>query len=230
MTTTVTVSGVMSVPYRHALPVWTEVWDPTLDHYVWHVGDEYFWGQGTQPYSFSFNVTTTITIPDESVAEEPADSGVLASIGHDEVETRKHLSQNPLPGRRLNVRNPSTADGRFDGDGSLLYRGGRPHGGVDIAAPVGTDVMAAGDGNAKVLVSRGYGNLVEIYHGDGVVTRYAHLGSLAVSDDASVSAGDIIGTVGRTGNVPLGATPHLHFEVVTKNARIDPADYFDWEP
>ncbi len=81
VTTTVTVSGVMSVPYRYALPVWTQVWDPTLDHYVWHVGDEYFWGQSTQSYSYSFNVTTTITIPDESVAEEPADMGVFAAMG-----------------------------------------------------------------------------------------------------------------------------------------------------
>ena len=83
VTTTVTVSGVMSVPYRYALPVWTQVWDPTLDHYVWHVGDEYFWGQSTQSYSYSFNVTTTITIPDESVAEEPADMGGLAIAAAD---------------------------------------------------------------------------------------------------------------------------------------------------
>ena len=90
VTTTVTVSGVMSVTYRYAVPVWTEVWDPTLDHYVWHVGDEYYWGERSVPYSFSFNVTHTITVPDESVAEEPADSEILGDmlrrgeISHDE--------------------------------------------------------------------------------------------------------------------------------------------------
>ena len=73
VTTTVTVHGVMSVPYRYAVPVWTQVWDPTLDHYVWHVGDEYFWGERSVPYSFSYDVTRTIAVPDEAVAEEPAD-------------------------------------------------------------------------------------------------------------------------------------------------------------
>ena len=230
VTTTVTVHGVMSVPYRYTLPVWTQVWDPTLDHYVWHVGDEYFWGERSQPFSHTYNVTRTVVLPDESVAEEPADSGVPASIGNDDP-AREHLSQNPLPGRHLTVRNPPTADGRFDGDGSLLYRGGRPHHGVDIAAPVGTDTMAAGDGRAVVREKAGdYGAFVAIYHDDGVVTRYAHLGSVAVSDGAQVSAGDIIGTVGRTGNVPPGATSHLHFEVLINNMRVDPANYFDWEP
>ncbi|MCY3820082.1 MAG: hypothetical protein OXH52_12085, partial [Gammaproteobacteria bacterium] len=76
VTITVTVHGVMSVPYRYAVPVWTHVWNG--DGYAWHVGDEYYWGERSVTQSFSFNVTRTITIPDESVAEEPADMGGLA--------------------------------------------------------------------------------------------------------------------------------------------------------
>ena len=83
VTTTVTVHGVMSVPYRYTLPVWTQVWDPTLDHYVWHVGDEYFWGERSQPFSYTYNVTHTVVLPDESVAEEPADLGGLGIAAAD---------------------------------------------------------------------------------------------------------------------------------------------------
>ena len=73
VTTTVTVHGVMAVPYRREFPVWTEVWDPSLDHYVWHVTYDHFWDEVNQPYSYSYNVTRTVAVPDESVAEQPAD-------------------------------------------------------------------------------------------------------------------------------------------------------------
>ena len=78
VTTTVTVSGVTSVPYRYALPVWTQVWNG--DGYAWYVGDEYFWGERSVTQSFSFNVTRTITVPDESVADEPSDSEILGGM------------------------------------------------------------------------------------------------------------------------------------------------------
>ena len=91
VTTTVTVQGVMSVPYRYTLPVWTQVWDPTLDHYVWHVGDEYFWGERSQPFSHTYNVTHTVVLPDESVAEEPADSEVLREmLGRGEISREEY--------------------------------------------------------------------------------------------------------------------------------------------
>ncbi len=112
VTTTVTVSGVMSVPYRHALPVWTQVWDPTLDHYVWHVGDEYFWGERSQAYSFSFNVTTTITIPDESVADEPADkSEILGSGSETNVEEKTRASAECIRGKVLLCQAPAEIAG-----------------------------------------------------------------------------------------------------------------------
>ncbi len=97
-----------------------------------------------------------------------------------------------------------------------------------MAAPVGTEIVAAGDGRAVVTQSPGYGNLVEIYHGDQVVTRYGHLDTFAIDNGARVIAGQPIGTVGITGNVPLGAQSHLHFEIVHGTTHIDPATIFNW--
>jgi murein DD-endopeptidase MepM/ murein hydrolase activator NlpD len=94
------------------------------------------------------------------------------------------------------------------------------HHGVDIAAPVGSPIKAAAAG--KVTFSgwaQGYGNLVEVEHGDGVVTRYAHnsVNLVAVGDE--VMAGQSIALVGQSGRT-TGA--HLHFEVRRHGQPVDP--------
>lgn len=90
-------------------------------------------------------------------------------------------------------------------------RGRRHHEGIDIKAPRGTLVRAAAAG--RVIESRwmrGYGNLVTIDHGDGVLTRYGHMDKVFVRRGARVERGEPIATVGATGNA---TTPHLHFEL-----------------
>lgn len=102
-------------------------------------------------------------------------------------------------------------------------RWGRLHAGIDIAAPEGTPVAAAADG--KVIFTGwagGYGNLVLIAHGDGIVTAYAHLASIAVGQGAGVARGSVIGTVGSTGH---STGPHLHFEVRVDGTPVDPIAY-----
>jgi murein DD-endopeptidase MepM/ murein hydrolase activator NlpD len=94
------------------------------------------------------------------------------------------------------------------------------HHGVDIAAPVGSPIKAATAG--KVIFSgwaQGYGNLVEVEHGDGIATRYAHnsVNLVAVGDE--VMAGQSIALVGRSGRA-TGA--HLHFEVRRHGQPVDP--------
>lgn len=86
-------------------------------------------------------------------------------------------------------------------------------GGVDFGGPVGTTIVAADGGvvtKASTGWNGGYGTVVEIDHGDGTWSRYAHLSSLLVSKGASVSAGEAIGYLGNTGK---STGPHLHFEV-----------------
>lgn len=100
----------------------------------------------------------------------------------------------------------------------------KSHTGMDIASNQGTTVYAA-DGGTVLLASwnGGYGNCVMIDHGNGYVTLYGHLSSIAVSKDSAVSQGDVIGYVGSTGN---STGPHLHFEVLKNGTRIDPEQFY----
>ncbi len=91
-------------------------------------------------------------------------------------------------------------------------RWGRMHKGIDIAAPTGTPIHAAADG---VVVSAGwnrggYGNLVDIRHGDGTMTRYAHNSKIIVRKGQRVQQGQKISLMGSTG---FSTGPHLHFEI-----------------
>lgn len=86
------------------------------------------------------------------------------------------------------------------------------HEGIDLAAPLRTPVVATGSGKVVFAGMRGrYGKLVEIDHGLGVRTRYAHLGVIRVAVGQRVAAGQRVGLVGRTGRT---TGPHLHYEVL----------------
>jgi len=87
----------------------------------------------------------------------------------------------------------------------------RMHKGLDFAGPSGTPVMAAAAGRVIYAARKGsYGNLIELDHGNGVTTRYAHLRDIEVSKGDTVEMGELIGTVGSTG---ASTGPHLHWEV-----------------
>ncbi len=98
----------------------------------------------------------------------------------------------------------------------------RIHKGVDWAAPVGTPVEAAFDGEISFQGDGGsYGNLVKISHANGRETRYAHMQKFAIASGVGtkVKAGDVIGYIGTTG---LSTGPHLHFELYQNGEAIDP--------
>lgn len=98
----------------------------------------------------------------------------------------------------------------------------KKHEGVDLAAPVGTRVFAAGDGVVKFVGKQnGYGNLIEINHAGDYQTRYAHLSgfSSGLKPGARVTQGQVIGFVGQTG---WATGPHLHYELRYKNVPRNP--------
>jgi murein DD-endopeptidase MepM/ murein hydrolase activator NlpD len=92
------------------------------------------------------------------------------------------------------------------------WRGGRMHQGIDIAAPIGTPIMAAASGEVIFAGwnSGGYGNLVQLKHPDGSITFYAHNNRLLVSNGQKVKQGELIAEMGSTGR---STGPHLHFEI-----------------
>ncbi len=103
----------------------------------------------------------------------------------------------------------------------------RMHDGIDLTAPTGTPVFAAGDGKVIRVDNnrsrRGYGNLVIIDHGyDGLKTRYAHLNTIDVKKGQRIERGQQLGTVGNTG---LSTGPHLHYEIRKNGSTINPLYY-----
>ncbi|MCL6634866.1 MAG: M23 family metallopeptidase [Peptococcaceae bacterium] len=102
-------------------------------------------------------------------------------------------------------------------------RWGRMHEGIDIGASYGSSVTASAGGTVTGAGwEGGYGKTVEISHGGGLVTRYAHLSSINVSVGQRVERGQLIGLVGATGNT---TGPHLHFEVLINGEPRNPVNY-----
>lgn len=97
------------------------------------------------------------------------------------------------------------------------------HAGMDIDAPSGTPVRAAGDGDVTDMnMGAGYGRTVTIDHGHGVTTVYAHLSASTVVSGEHVMRGQVIGYVGQTGRA---TGPHLHYEVRVHNVPVNPYKY-----
>lgn len=102
-------------------------------------------------------------------------------------------------------------------------RHGSFHTGIDIGGDVGDPYTAAASGTIVAAGwGGGYGNMILIDHGNGVMTRYAHSSRLLVSVGQSVSRGQTIGLVGTTGN---STGPHLHFEVILNGDTVNPLSY-----
>jgi murein DD-endopeptidase MepM/ murein hydrolase activator NlpD len=101
-------------------------------------------------------------------------------------------------------------------------RNGRLHRGIDVAAPIGTPIHAVQDGVVTFAgVQSGYGNTVEIDHGDGHESLSAHQSELLVEQGDRVRRGQRIGRVGSTGS---STGPHLHFEYTVTDQVLDPLE------
>lgn len=107
-----------------------------------------------------------------------------------------------------------------------FHKGLYNHPGIDIAAPRGTRVIATASGKIievkKSELEAGYGNYIDIDHGYGFITRYAHLEDIFVKEGHTVEKGAEIATIGNTGG---SVAPHLHYEVIRAGKNADPINY-----
>ena len=103
----------------------------------------------------------------------------------------------------------------------------RTHNGLDIAASRGTQVLAAASGQVSALYQDDLmGTVVEIDHGQGLVSQYANLAATpAVKVGDEVTTGTVIGSVGDTAAVESGSQAHLHYALLKEGSPVDPADY-----
>lgn len=142
----------------------------------------------------SLVVGATIIVPDGEVLAAPS-SGAYVSVGSPSTKDYSGYYIRPIVGGRKS-------------------QGIHGHNAVDLAAPIGTPILASADG--EVIISRsggwngGYGNYIVIKHKNGTQTLYSHNNQNYVSVGDSVKQGDVIGTVGKSGKV-TGA--HIHFEI-----------------
>ncbi len=106
----------------------------------------------------------------------------------------------------------------------LRWGGSDFHPGIDIANDMGTPIRATADGTVSVAGwnSGGYGNMVDIDHGNGVMTRYGHASYVVVTAGQHVKRGQIIAYMGSTG---FSTGPHVHYEVRINGQAVDPSGY-----
>lgn len=108
-----------------------------------------------------------------------------------------------------------------------IYGTVKMHEGMDFACDIGTPVYATGDGTIKSAKwHSGYGNVIEIDHGFGYTTRYAHMSKFQVSTAQKVKRGDLIGYSGNTGK---STGPHLHYEVRLRGVPQNPVNYYFYD-
>lgn len=133
------------------------------------------------------------------------------------------------------VRIPNTLPANLDYISSGFgYRvdpftgGGAFHAGLDFRGPIGAPILSAAAGTVSFTgTKQGYGNCVEISHGNGLLTRYAHMSRITVRAGESVGPGRVIGGIGSTGR---STGPHLHFEVRIADRPVDPRPFLEAMP
>lgn len=120
------------------------------------------------------------------------------------------------------LRHDASGKGHF----GASRNGGRTHQGVDFLTPAGRPIFASKSGRVTAAgYDKGYGNHIELFHPDGLRTRYAHLSTLGVREGDWVRQGQTIAVSGKTGNaLSRDILPHLHFEIRDENLALNPLE------
>ncbi|HIK09899.1 MAG TPA: M23 family metallopeptidase [Oscillatoriaceae cyanobacterium M33_DOE_052] len=201
-------------------PPGTEIMVPPTDGIRVELAPGQTWGQVAQIYNVPADMLFEV-----NGCEETAREIFVPGVNWSDVPSPTLAWGQPLPG---NSQITLAYGWRLrPGLGEVAF-----HSGIDLEAPTGSAVLAVQAGVVAFAGERGTsGNLVVINHNDGKQTRYAHLGTIAVSAGQQVNQGDQIGRVGSTGRPDIAA-PHLHFEVRSANelgwVAEDPTNYLNW--
>lgn len=172
----------------------------------------------------SLDVGTEIIIPNGEASAGPSSAGSGSKSGSVRILKGTGASGNVIPFAN-NPREPAHNVGPAGTASEVAYyiaplahyvqtQGIHGYNAVDLAAPLGTPIMAAADGDVIVAkaggYNGGYGSYVVIQHGNGSQTLYAHMSKVATYDGEHVVQGQVIGYVGTSGN---STGPHVHFEI-----------------
>lgn len=167
--------------------------------------------------SAALDVGSVIIIPDGEAAPSPAPAKVVVKVKTG--KGRVSASVGAEPAHDVGPRGSAAEDAYYQAPLSHYIETQGIHGynGVDLAAPQGTPIMAAADG--QVIVAKdggyngGYGSYVVIQHDNGSQTLYGHMSRVSVYSGQRVEQGQVIGAVGHTGKVSGRTGDHLHFEI-----------------
>ncbi|MFW2040201.1 M23 family metallopeptidase [Acinetobacter sp. ULE_I001] len=168
-----------------------------------------------------------ITLRSKDVPIELNNASIAKKYGSSSNSASRYTANSPYSWL---VTHPLPDMKRVSSDFGGRTMGGRAehHSGLDLSAPSGTPIYATGPGIVtKSGWGTGYGQYVEINHGNGYITRYAHASRLIARVGDQVKAGEHIANVGCTGRC---TGPHLHYEVVKDGQRKNPSSYLAMLP
>ena len=198
---------------------------------------------GLEPGEFNFDMAPALGGPLMTSQEDareliPALEGELFALSTalDDREVQLDILSELIQGEQ--VKSDATPSGRPILSGWLSSRYGTRidpfsgkkawHDGVDFAGKAGSNIVAVASGVVSWSGERyGYGKMVEVAHGDGVITRYAHNKENLVKVGDMVRRGDVVALMGNSGR---STGPHVHFEVHKNGRPVDPASYLRSTP
>ena len=177
---------------------------------------------GGAPHALTTDeVSEALTMLEERTAVRRTSIGQLAAMMQKDVPGASSFLGGDTP-----VTTPTgwPTDGFISSGYGLRWNGAEFHQGIDIAAEMGTPIVATADGVVTIAGwnAGGYGNMVDIDHGSGVSTRYGHASAVVVTVGQRVRRVQIIAYVGSTGH---STGPHLHYEVRLSGQPVNPTSY-----
>ena len=177
---------------------------------------------GGAPHALTTDeVSEALTMLEERTAVRRTSIGQLAAMMQKDVPGASSFLGGDTP-----VTTPTgwPTNGFISSGYGLRWNGAEFHQGIDIAAEMGTPIVATADGVVTIAGwnAGGYGNMVDIDHGSGVSTRYGHASAVVVTAGQRVRRGQIIAYVGSTGH---STGPHLHYEVRLSGQPVNPTSY-----